>query len=353
MTATIQQLDDQVIEGFDFILSHLDLDKISSKFPRTISTKTTDNRQILIANKQEALARFKQSNYLDCRINAYSDAGGSTSASTNGPVNFLFIDLDRLNLLDLDKALESTKINILHRLNGGYPTVLWTGNGYHIYQPLQDFYFSDVSHFNKFESVNKKFLRYAAAFLSNNNSDKNNYQSAKSCMLRIPGTLNSKCLDNNRDPQVKIIQKWNGIRSSITGLLANFYAYMTDEKIKEDNYEQKFRNISKFCTAPATNSIEWIDLLLKTPIADYRKNAISLILAPYLITKRQLQPVEATNQIKDWLEECSKLRRLDFNANYRISAAINNIQRNQIRPMRLDTLKARNPELYDLLIQTN
>ena len=297
----------------------------------------------------EALARFKQSNYLDCRINAYSYSYsvGADRLVNNAPINFLFIDLDRSDL-GLVKALESTLQNILQRLNG-YPTVLWTGNGYHIYQPLQDFYFSDISHFNKFDSlsVNKKFLRYAAAFLSNNNSDKNNYQSAKSCMLRIPGTFNSKCPQNNG--QVKIIQKWNGIRANVTGLLANFYAYLTDEKIKQDSYKQKSISI---IGSSETNSIAWIDLLLKTPIADYRKNAISLILAPYLITIKQLQPVEATNQIRDWLEECSKLRRLDFNANYRISAAIKDIQRqhNGIRPMRLDTLKARNPELYDLLV---
>ena len=87
---------------------------------------------------------------------------------------------------------------------------------------------------------------------------------------------------------------------------------MTDEKIKEDSYEQKSSIFDEISSV--TNSTAWIDLLLKTPIIDYRKNAISLILVPYLITIKQCQPVEATNQIKEWLEECSKLRRLDFNA---------------------------------------
>src|ERR687886_2238921 len=44
----------------------------ASIWPRTISTKATEGKQILVYNKEEALARFKQSNYLDCRINAYT-----------------------------------------------------------------------------------------------------------------------------------------------------------------------------------------------------------------------------------------------------------------------------------------
>jgi Primase X len=343
------ELDNQAIEGLDFILSHLET--FCPQFPRTISTKTTSNRQILVANKQEALARFKQSIYLDCRINAYLAAGNPKNVrekpAANAPISFLFIDLDSAKTVfeELDKALTLTLDNIKERLNGN-PTVLWTGNGYHIYQPLQDFNFSSKSHFNKFECVNK-FLRYAAIFLSNNNSDKNNYQSPKSCMLRFPGTLNSKCLntDNSKDPEVKIIQRWGGIRPNVTGLLANFYAYLTDEKIKEERYSRAGSGIR----TNVTNFMAWIDLLLKRPIADFRKIAISLILVPYLITIKQLQPVETINQIKEWLEECNKLRRLDFNPNYRITAAISHIQKTGLKPMRFDILKTRNKELCDLL----
>lgn len=38
----------------------------------------------------------------------------------------------------LDKALQST-LNKINHVVGGYPTVLWTGNGYHIYQPMKGF----------------------------------------------------------------------------------------------------------------------------------------------------------------------------------------------------------------------
>ena len=35
-----------------------------------------------------------------------------------------------------------------------------------------------------------------------------------------------------------------------------------------------------------SNQIAWIEKLLQTPITGYRKNAVSLILAPYLINIR-------------------------------------------------------------------
>lgn len=54
-------------QGLDFILSHFQ----ESLWPRAISTHLTEGRQILVFNKEEAVARFKQSNFLDCRISAY------------------------------------------------------------------------------------------------------------------------------------------------------------------------------------------------------------------------------------------------------------------------------------------
>jgi hypothetical protein len=52
-----------VEEGLDFILTHF-----KEGFPRTISTKTTEGRQVVVYNKDEALAMFKAANYLDCKI---------------------------------------------------------------------------------------------------------------------------------------------------------------------------------------------------------------------------------------------------------------------------------------------
>jgi hypothetical protein len=53
-------------------------------------------------------------------------------------------------------------------------------------------------------------------------------------------------------------------------------------------------------------------LLLKTRIADYRKNAIFWILAPYLITiKKKLDYQQVHNSIMDWLDGCAGVTRLE------------------------------------------
>jgi hypothetical protein len=61
ITLTIKQ-------GLNFILDHFQDQLI---FPSSISTKTTKGRQILVDIDKEALARFAQANFFDCRISAY------------------------------------------------------------------------------------------------------------------------------------------------------------------------------------------------------------------------------------------------------------------------------------------
>ena len=65
--ALLIEHESNLIQGLEFILSHFR----EPLFPRTISTKTTQGRQIFINSKEEALARFNQANGLDCRIAAY------------------------------------------------------------------------------------------------------------------------------------------------------------------------------------------------------------------------------------------------------------------------------------------
>ena len=51
-------------------------------------------------------------------------------------------------------------------------------------------------------------------------------------------------------------------------------------------------------TSGQSYSIHWIETVLKTPIEDYRKNALALILAPYLINIKKLSYDEAFSIIK-------------------------------------------------------
>jgi hypothetical protein len=334
----------KIEEGLDFILGHFE----GSIWPRTIFTKTL-GKQIIVYSKKEAIARFKQSNLLDCRINAYPDYTEFKRINRQ-PLNFIFIDIDR-RLFKTDKefwkAIQDTCKNIEQTLRGK-PSILWSGNGVHICQPVEAMLLEQETQFAQFNQPSQTFLRFVAQFLSNHKCDPSNNPSFKSCLFRIPGSYNSKYIEQNRGTaEVKIIQRWDGLKPKANPLYYHFYIHLADRKLKEFNYMQT--NETKSHHTFRGNSIPWIEKLLDTPIDDYRKNAVSLILAPYLINVKRLSYEAAMNIINSWLSRCGKLRQLDQNFDYTIRYALKYSAKNGNRPLKFDTLKLKNNALYDLL----
>ena len=92
--------------GLDFILSHLE----EPAFPRRIWTYTTQ-KQILVNNRDEALAEFGQSNLLDCRISAYPYPVPEYKGVNRQTPGFFLSDLDKKNFKTdrlFQQCLEST-----------------------------------------------------------------------------------------------------------------------------------------------------------------------------------------------------------------------------------------------------
>ena len=340
--------------GLNFILNHFE----EPLFPRTISTYRSEGRQFEVFSKEEMIKAFEQSDFLDCRVNAYRSYTEYKGINRQAP-NFIFIDLDRSTFTTERAhrmALTATLKNIKEKLFDANPTVLWTGNGYHIYQPIEAFVLEEEEVFNEFDQPSKVFLKFAEQYLSNNKSDPSHNPSFKSCMIRIPGSFNSKCILEGKDPEVRIIQRWDGqLRPKINLLLGSFHAYLVDQRIKELQRQKELKVKYQIRMKKNDNdtssrtTIPWIELLLETPIEDYRKNAISLILAPYLINVKKLPYDDAFNIIKDWLNKCDSIKRLDSNFNYRIKYALENTIKKGYLPMKLETLKEKNRALYDSL----
>jgi len=191
----------------DFIIGHFE----GPIWPRTISTKATENHQILVYSKEEALRWYKAANFLDCKINAYPSYTEWNDINRQAP-DFIFIDKDQNQFksrLDLDNALNQTLNNIKNRL-GGSPSIIWSGHGYHIYQPVNAFIMEEECEFTKFEQPSRRFIQFAEIKLSGKQSDPchSHTMSFKNCMLRVPGSYNAKS-----DPpvRVEIIQQWNGV----------------------------------------------------------------------------------------------------------------------------------------------
>ena len=291
---------------------------------------------------------YESANFVDCRVNAFPSYT-EYKGIQRYPPNFVFADLDASsfeNSMLLRKSLDDTLRTIRLKING-YPTVLWTGNGYHVYQPIDAVILEELSQFEQFENPSSKFLRFVERYLTNEKSDPAHNPSFKSCMLRIPGSTNSKCeLRNNT---VEIIQKWDGYRPPISLLFESFHAYLLDQKYNELKLQKRLQKRYGFNAGEPNNSVHWIEILLETPIDDYRKNTVGLILAPYLINIRGLPYDAAYEKIKDWLEKCKNKRHLDSNFDRLIKMALLIAIKKQRLPMKLATLGNKNNNLHLLL----
>jgi hypothetical protein len=339
--------------GLDFILSHVEEPTI---FPRTTMTKKL-GYQRRVYSKERALEYFVESDFIDCRINAFP----LLKEGATWIPELLFIDLDLSDFTSkksLQIALNKTLRNIKEKLdNNAHPTILWSGNGCHIILPVYcPIELERIEEFQEFDNPSERFLRFAKDNMSNNKADKANNPSFRSCLLRIPNSFNAKCLakgESFENSKVKIIQEWDKKRPSIKYLLHDFRRYLINQKIKELNKKRRIEGRSGYQSIKNTNNIFWIEKLLNTTISDFRKNATNLILAPYLVNIKKLSYQHSFDILADWLKKCNSFKKLDFNPDYLVKSALSTAIQKRIPPMKLATLMDRNLELYNILHKQN
>ena len=96
--------------------------------------------------------------------------------------------------------------------------------------------------------------------------------------------------------------------------------------------------------------------ILANPFEDCRKIIVDLILAPYLINIKKLSYQESYQIIREWLDKCNSLQKLDNYSNfvnYRIHYALKTAVSKGIGPMSLYKIKTDNKyrNLYTLLLK--
>jgi hypothetical protein len=355
-------------EDIDFIISHFGHQL--QDFPRKMMTDKIRG-QVPVFSKGEIFKKCQESDFIDCRINAYPEYT-EYQGIVRQPPDFIFIDLDLSKFRNckkrLDNALEYTLNNIYHL--GAKPTVMWSGNGYHIYLPIEamvldliDIFskdrfpslFSD-DYYSKYHdySVSELFLKFAKDHLTNGNADPQHHPKYKTCLIRFPNTYNSKNLNSGstlEESKVRLIQKWDGKRIPIQLLLKDFRRWITQEELDQKRKNRRLKSKGLNNVSKKMDKILWIEKLLQTPLDDYRKYCLWRILCPYLTNIRKVSRDEAIMILSDWLRKCDGVRKLDFNAQREINIRLKSVK--SYLQSSKETLKKEQSELYNLLTKYN
>lgn len=355
-------------DGLDFIERHLTF----PIYPRRIATYTTVGKQIVVNNREEAVARFKQSNLIDCRISAYPYPVPEYKGINRQPPDFFLSDLDQKNFKtkkSFQESMQHTLDNFKDKLHGANPTVLWSGGGLHFLQPLDaDIVLEEENVFMEFTEPSRRLMHYAEKLVTGNKADSchSNTVSFGNCMVRIPGSHNSKYVQFDEEgrivnippnSEVRIIQRWDGDRPNIRWLLKGYWIYLIQQRNTEAlnrlhverrmlRFESKYKNLT---TNPQDiTEIDWIESLYMKPLDDFRKYCTWRIFIPYFINVKKLSRSQVFNLVINWLNRCnSECKRLDFNPTHKVNDALNSVRK--YCPVSKDRLKIENEPFYILL----
>ncbi len=147
------------------------------------------------------------------------------------------------------------------------------------------------------------------------------------------------------DPEYKILQKWDEYRLDIKLLIGNFCTYLVGKTKKLERQTPIIPSASNNAA-----STPWIEKLLsQTPIEDYRKITVALIMSRYLINVKKLGYEQAYDIIWDWLDRCTKLRKPESSRHhfdhYVVRYQLEEARPSKRLPMKLETLKEHNLDL--------
>jgi hypothetical protein len=336
-TTMINEREQKVIQGIDILL---DLFKQAGQplFPRNIATAYKNGSMCPIHSKEDIIDMCRLSRFEDCRLNAYPNVVDSDVMADVIPPTILFFDIDRKlfpNNKDFEAVVRATKDKIKEILNVEPTLILWTGGGIHFYQVIRT---SPIIRLDvrvlrfctdlKTESA-KEFLRFTEQFFTNEKCDPNHRPTIKTCLLRIPHTLNSgyEIIERGerKDEEVVIltnnVNTDRGIATINENLVREFKYYLSDMKVKqilkqeEEDRKQKLfvlrygTSHSKFSLRDnAKEHYSYVEKLISTPIGENRYFAIWTLIAPYYRKILGLSYEETEKKLLEWMNKCNEIQ---------------------------------------------
>jgi hypothetical protein len=298
----------------------------------------------------------------------------------------LFIDLDERSALPRTRR----RIKDVFMDDDLEPGILDTGNGLHLLLPIEtdpEKYPTGMDYQTKDDlipgrtmdsarlfalyydnnpanvSPGSTLLRCAAEVLTNKKADKKNHPSVRSCLVRAPGSLNSKLVLKHVHKPVSIVQRgsWEqGKKGHIMSLLPYHSSWIKQQREKhikmlaqarnkrlrlEENKEVFRETRHYYLQHNSSAAIEflhlkywYIETMLRTPLDDFRKQGVNLLLAPYLLNIKQMPYEIAKSIILQWLSVCNKVRYLDFDAIDRTCRGLDYAKSRGYKPLDFDRI---------------
>jgi hypothetical protein len=177
--------------------------------------------------------------------------------------------------------------------------------------------------------------------------------------LRVPGSLNSnqvhfddkgEIVDIPPEAEIRVVQYWDGNGPSIKPLLPRYYIWLESELDKSLDKQIELENKQESWSRRrrgyrGKNTINWIEKLIETPLSDFRKCCIRLILARYLMNG--LSREDTYDIMVSWLNKCDLVCRLDFDINQKVDEAFNMVE--NYLPMGKQKINHDYNQLYILL----
>jgi hypothetical protein len=217
--------------------------------------------------------------------------------------------------------------------------------------------------FAEFIEPSRKLMQYAEKLVTDNRGDPchSNTVSFNNCMIRIPGSYNSKYIQFNDmgdvvnippGSEVRIVLRWDGHRPNIKWLLKDYWIYLIQERnnealnrLRDERKSIGFERKYPDSRSSRTERIDWIESLYGKSLDDFRKYCIWCIFTPYFTNVMKLPRSDVFNLIMNWLDRCSsECRRLDFRPRQKINESLDRVKK--YHPVSKDRLKIENGPLY-------
>jgi hypothetical protein len=129
----------------------------------------------------------------------------------------LLVDIDKEHFVttELFELAAAKSLSNFKEILGSQPTQLWTGGGYHFIMSQSVPVLENIEDFQKFDQPSRRFMQFEERLLTDDKADRNHWSTVlfNNCMLKVPGSLNSHCIDDGVIPpeaKVKIVKHWDG-----------------------------------------------------------------------------------------------------------------------------------------------